>query len=111
MNESKRTSQVLKRFRELYPDGIAWKFNDRIARSRPDTFFARNDRVKIVEWKMPKGTLTPGQALEMDKLIGVFPRRVFVGFFCEGRQYVLCDYMTRTMQRFDGLDALCHFLA
>ncbi len=68
MNESKRTSQVLKRFRELYPDGVAWKFNDRIARSRPDAAFMRGGIVTFIEFKMEGNEPTSGQTLEMEKL-------------------------------------------
>ncbi len=80
MNESKRTSQVLKRFRELYPDGVAWKFNDRIGRSRPDVQLIRRQIVWI-EFKMPDNDLTAGQELELDALNDLFPGRVFVGWF------------------------------
>ncbi len=112
MNESKRTSQVLKRFRELYPDGVAWKFNDRIARSRPDTLFARRADAKFVEFKKEGNTVTPGQKLETEKLtaagfstyICVILDKGFDVFILEEGEPVL-------METCPSIDDLCRFLS
>ena len=113
MNESKRTSQVLKRFRELYPDGIAWKFNDRIARSRPDSLFLLQV-ARFVEFKMEGNQPTPGQMLELQKLAKAGHWTAVVWF--TGKQF----YLRRVLEHgfelppldvFYSVDELCHFLA
>ena len=113
MNESKRTSQVLKRFRELYPDGIAWKFNDRIARSRPDAMFLRKGKATFVEFKRHGNEPTAGQALELNKL-GNAEFRVMVAWF-RGREidvaYAEANGIGSPCHTFLGVDAFCHFIA
>ncbi len=78
MNESKRTSQVLKRFREMYPGAIAWKNNDRIARSRPDTVIFGDALVRVVEFKKYGNAVTPGQLLALQE----FARAGFGSHVC-----------------------------
>ncbi len=107
MNESKRTSQVLKRFRELYPDGVAWKFNDRIARSRPDTMFARGGRVCFIEFKVPPNELTPGQNLEIKKLAEA-GQRVFIAWL-EPAGIRLQSYFVNT--GYMTTDEFCRYIA
>ncbi len=104
VNESKRTSQVLKRFRELYPDGVAWKFNDRIARSRPDAMFARKGQVVFVEFKMPGNDVTPGQHLEMEKLRSCF--RVYLAEFRATKIHIRSDYVQDMT-----IDEFCRFVS
>ena len=108
MNESKRTSQVLKRFRELYPDGIAWKFNDRIARSRPDAMFIRKGRVSCVEFKMEGNNPTPGQMLERQALNRAGVNTYVVWFSKSGRGV---SFELGNPHETCTIDELCHFLA
>ncbi len=109
MNESKRTSQVLKRFRELYPDGVAWKFNDRVGRSRPDALFIHDNSVAFVEFKMPKNDLTPGQRLELQTLARAHPR-VYLAYFRPDRMISVSHYPGVRAYEY-SIDDFCRFVS
>jgi hypothetical protein len=79
-SESTRTAAFLKAWRLKYPDGGAWKINDRIARSRPDAVFFRQGRTTLVEFKLFGNDVTPGQAYELHALARTH-HRVFVVWF------------------------------
>jgi hypothetical protein len=66
--ESTMTSALLARWRKRHPKGIAWKFNDRVAHSRPDVQLINKGRVYFIEFKKQDGRLTPGQERELNLL-------------------------------------------
>jgi hypothetical protein len=47
---------------------LVYKFTSPSRRSVPDRLFIRGGRVAFVEFKRPGGTLTAGQAREIDRL-------------------------------------------
>jgi hypothetical protein len=115
VNESKRTSQVLKRFRELYPDGVAWKFNDRIAMSRPDACFLRGGDATFVEFKQDKNWPTEKQMLEL-KAVAKAGFRVFVVWFAPLKTFRTCRVFEDGFELpprvvLGTLDSLCDFLS